>query len=329
MLALLAPRHEAVAALPRAYRTPLHLRTCQRPARRAGPVLLNWLPASGASAASAELDHRALRGIPGPPALHRATTDGHRRRRAEPRHPARRRPGRRRPGQLPGAVHRRPASRPACGRGAAPPPRRSPRCPAARPEQDPARPRRRAAADARRRPATWSRTLGPHVADLASQIRDADRTWAHRPRAFVTAAPAAGRGHHAAAGRLPATGATAAHARRAPRPPTGSPPAGHPMTRCSPDLHRGPGPAGRVTPVLAASGCPHCAAADRGRRQRRRGREDPSAATPPHVADRRRRSPAAVDPAAAPIRSRRPGRHRPHRGRSSSWPRSPACGPAS
>src|SRR6266581_7779468 len=44
LMALLAPRHEAVAVLARASRTPLHLRTCQL--RFAEMVrLLNWLPA--------------------------------------------------------------------------------------------------------------------------------------------------------------------------------------------------------------------------------------------------------------------------------------------
>ncbi|MGH9062485.1 MAG: site-specific integrase [Acidimicrobiales bacterium] len=46
MVALLVPRHEAVAVLPRAWRTPLHLRTCQgRLAELTS--LLNWLSASG------------------------------------------------------------------------------------------------------------------------------------------------------------------------------------------------------------------------------------------------------------------------------------------
>ena len=46
MLALLAPRHEAVATLPRASRTPLHLRTCRgRLVQLTG--WLNWLDAQG------------------------------------------------------------------------------------------------------------------------------------------------------------------------------------------------------------------------------------------------------------------------------------------
>jgi len=46
MLALLAPRHPVVAPLPRAYRTPLHLRTCH--ARLAELTrLLNWLAEHG------------------------------------------------------------------------------------------------------------------------------------------------------------------------------------------------------------------------------------------------------------------------------------------
>jgi integrase len=46
MLALLAPRHPAVTPLPRAYRTPLHLRTCH--ARLAELArLLNWLTEQG------------------------------------------------------------------------------------------------------------------------------------------------------------------------------------------------------------------------------------------------------------------------------------------
>ena len=46
LMALLAPRHEAVAVLARASRTPLHLRTCQL--RFTELVrLLNWLPARG------------------------------------------------------------------------------------------------------------------------------------------------------------------------------------------------------------------------------------------------------------------------------------------
>jgi hypothetical protein len=48
LMALLAPRHEAVAVLARASRTPMHLRTCQL--RFAELVrLLNWLPAQGAA----------------------------------------------------------------------------------------------------------------------------------------------------------------------------------------------------------------------------------------------------------------------------------------
>ncbi|MGH9066833.1 MAG: site-specific integrase [Acidimicrobiales bacterium] len=46
MLALLAPGHEAVAVLPRAWRTPLHLRTCQGRLAQLNS-LLNWLTASG------------------------------------------------------------------------------------------------------------------------------------------------------------------------------------------------------------------------------------------------------------------------------------------
>src|SRR6266498_3146052 len=65
MLALLAPRHPAVATLPRAYRTPLHLSTCHL---RLGELTrwLNWLTGRGVTDLSqvsdahcgAYLDHR-------------------------------------------------------------------------------------------------------------------------------------------------------------------------------------------------------------------------------------------------------------------------------
>jgi hypothetical protein len=46
LLALLAPRHPAVALLPRAYRTPLHLSTCQNRLQEL-TTWLNWLTARG------------------------------------------------------------------------------------------------------------------------------------------------------------------------------------------------------------------------------------------------------------------------------------------
>jgi hypothetical protein len=45
-LALLVPRHEAVAALPRVLRTPLHLRTCHRRLAELA-TWLNWLTERG------------------------------------------------------------------------------------------------------------------------------------------------------------------------------------------------------------------------------------------------------------------------------------------
>jgi hypothetical protein len=69
-----------------------------------------------------------LRRLPGPSPLPARRTR-RRRRRARLGHPAARRADRVRPAQLPGGVHRRPASRRTCGRGVGPHRRRSPRTP--------------------------------------------------------------------------------------------------------------------------------------------------------------------------------------------------------
>lgn len=119
--AMLAPRHEAVAALPRAYRTPLHIATAKnrldeltrlqlahpaghRQPRRGGRRLLRCL--AGASPSCPRRGwHRDLR--------------------QWSRHAAGCGPDRHRPGQLPRAVHRRPGSPPSTTRSPASAPRTS------------------------------------------------------------------------------------------------------------------------------------------------------------------------------------------------------------
>ena len=98
ILALLAPNHDAVVRLPRAYRTPLASDQLLQPALRGRKVLRLARPAGH------HCPHRSryppLRGVPGVPTLcHRLRRDcgG----RAESRRPARCRADDRRPGRLP------------------------------------------------------------------------------------------------------------------------------------------------------------------------------------------------------------------------------------
>ena len=67
IMAMIAPRLEAVMTLPRAAPDPLHLLTALRAARRA-TRFLNWLTRQGVTSLG-DLAHQPLRGIPGPPAL--------------------------------------------------------------------------------------------------------------------------------------------------------------------------------------------------------------------------------------------------------------------
>ena len=313
-------------------------RRCRGPIAPPAPAQLHrtgWKRPSGSSSwlASAESAtwHRSARSdCEAYLAFRRYLTDErrHRRRRAEPRRPARGRPGHRRPGQLPGAVHRRPGPaglRPWGGATASAVAEMPSR---ADPEQDPAGRRGGPAADARRRPAPGDGARPARCRTGPTGHAQADRV------SSVKAARAASR-RPLPSSRTSAklldrttwqTGTAAADA-RGPRRRRDSPPDGPPTTRCSRSppgsLARQAGysqlwarwmPAlrGRCEDAVASAGVQKTFARERGRGP-----------------GRRRQQHTAVDPAAAPIPGRRPGRHRPHRGDHRRWPPPPACGPAS
>ena len=226
-MAMLAPRHEAVTTLPRAYRTPLHLHHRLRAARRADPV--------------PELAHQPGHHQPRRRRQHHCEAylahrrylldeNGTRGRRTQPRDPPRRRPDRRRPGQLPGAVHRRPGSRGPAAMGRRR--RLRHRRDALRPGQNKTPPVGDSVLQphAGRRPLPGD-TLGPHAIepDQAGQgRRPAVVTCAREPPASP---PAARRGDHAAAGRATSTRTSRCPCRPSTPSGTGSPPAGQPRTR--------------------------------------------------------------------------------------------------
>ena len=288
------------SSLPRAYRTPLHLRSCSAGSPRP-PGSSAGSPAQGISHL-AQTRHAGLRGIPGPPPLP-ARRGRHRRRRAQP--------GDRRAAaqvvvdlvnhrdlftadQRPG----RPATR-----GAERPPRRSPRCRTERPaEQDPAGRRRGPAADARRRAA-------PGDGARPARGRTADRQ-VRRPALVSSdkADMAAPRHRCPRRGRQECSNGTTS-SRGEPLPlledhhviqdriDAGWPP-GDPLL---PARHRGPGPAGRPRqfwasqmPALRArceDAVAPAGAQKTVRPQRGRGPRPPTAAAP------------AVDLAAAPVQA--------------------------
>jgi hypothetical protein len=105
VFALLAPRHPTVAPLPRAYRTPLHLRSCSARLEEAAR-LFAWLTARGATSLM-ELDTHSCEAYL---AFRRYITDDDGTVVGEhgPKRPSRRRADHRRPGRLPRLVHRRP-----------------------------------------------------------------------------------------------------------------------------------------------------------------------------------------------------------------------------
>ena len=86
IMALLCPRHPAVAPLPRAYRTPLHLRTARGRLDELA-TWFSWLAGKGVGSLGRRR-RRLLPGIPGAPPL-RPRRQRHRSRRTQPRRPPR------------------------------------------------------------------------------------------------------------------------------------------------------------------------------------------------------------------------------------------------
>ena len=128
IFAMLVPRHEAVAPLPRAYRVPVHVATASR---RLGETVrfLNWLAGQGVDSLSEIGTHHCEAYL----AYRRHVTSedgtvvgelspGSRRSAAQAIIDMR---------QLPGSCSPPTGPTPACGHGAGPPPPRSRRCPAA------------------------------------------------------------------------------------------------------------------------------------------------------------------------------------------------------
>ena len=298
--------------LPRAYRTPLHLRTCHRPAGRGHPVprLARRRGVSQPRQRSARSDCEAY-------LAHRrylARRARHRRRRAEPRRPAARRPGRRRPGQLPGAVHRRPGpGRPAAlGRGLRLRGRRDAVSGGPRTRPQPV-------TDEVLQPMLAAalylvNVLGPHAVELADQVRarrsgshsvKADSGCLHGVAALARLSEAPGTDYVAAGEPLPLLADHHVAGRIA---------AGWPADDPLPPGRRWaswPGRPGTASSMPA--GCRPCAARSR-RPWRSSERRRPSPGTRPTSPALTAAGTRALDLAAAPVPGRRPGRHRPHRG---------------
>ena len=154
-------------------------------------------------------------------------------------------------------------------------------------------------------------TLGPHVVELNEQIRRIDRAWAtkapglrHRSPAMVDDINKLLADHQATGTPLPMLEEHDVNRRL-----TAGWDANDPLLPVSTGVA---GPASRLRPALDEMDARTARTADR-HPQRCRDREDlrPQRRRGTHY---RRRNPAALDTATAPIRSGRPDRHRPHRG---------------
>ena len=294
---MLAPRHPAVATLPRAYRTPLHLRSCIGRLEEA-IRFFGWLRRRGISDLGTDR-HAGLRGIPGFPALpHRRGR--HRRRRAEPS-------VRRAAAQVivdlvnyrelftADRVRGRPAPL-----GRRRPPRRSPRCRRGRTQnktqpvaEEVLQPMLAAALLPGRR--CSARTLPNWTASTPGRSRLFGQGRRAAPRR-----PDSRRGRQEAPGTgLPAAGTAAADARGPPRRQriAAGWPADDPLL---PVGHRGPGPAGRPQPALGLPACRRCEARCR-TPSRQQGCRRPSPGTRPRPRPRTAAA-HAVDLAAATVR---------------------------
>ena len=307
------PRHDAVVPLPRAYRTPAAPDQLLRPARRGRPGSSNWLDQRGITSLAERRRRTAARHTWRTGAT-LVDEDGAVVGEQSPGDPARRRAGHRRPGQLPGAVHRRP------GRGRSAPLGRRHRL---RGRRDALR------AQGEQDPAVRDDVLQPmlaaalHLVDARSartlsswpqQIRETDQRLRspgphglrHRlPRHGRSPQEAAGRPRQAAGTPLPMLAEHDVATRLA----AGWDPSDPLLPVSLGVLARQAGSLQFWAPVDARTARPLIEDA----LASRRGRED--------LRPRRRRASAAPTAtarmpwtaAAAPRRSRRPGRHRPHR----------------